>query len=117
MCLGEGACTCVLVYATPGICDDLCPPFRVLGGSKQLKLPAWGSDTCLMDYVPLVYQLLEEKVQSLVQSYVQRKEFTAAFISVFGQSVLEYDTEDFKVLAFLFEHLGFTFIAKCEQRV
>ena len=91
------------------------PTFRILGGTKQLKLPPWGSDMCLMDYAPLVHQLLDEKVQSLVQSYVQRKEFTAAFLSVFGQAVLEYDTEDFKILAFLFEHSGFTFIAKCKQ--
>ena len=88
---------------------------RILGGTKQLKLPSWGLDMCLMDYAPLVHQLLDEKVQSLVQSYVQRKEFTAAFLSVFGQAVLEYDTEDFKILAFLFEHSGFTFIAKCKQ--
>ena len=67
-----------------------------------------------MDYVPRVHQLLDDKVQSLVQSYVQRKEFTAAFLSIFGQAVVEYDTADFKVLAFLFEHSGFTFIAKCE---
>ena len=58
--------------------------FRILGGSKQLKLPCWGSETCLMDYVPRVHQLLDEKVQSLVQSYVQRKEFTASFLSVFA---------------------------------
>ena len=89
--------------------------FRILGGTKQLKLPSWGSGMCLMDYAPLVHQLLEEKVQSLVQSYVQRKEFTAAFLSVFGQAVLEYDTEDFKILAFLFEHAGFTFVARCKQ--
>ena len=79
-----------------------------------MKLPSWGSDPCLIDYVPRVHQLLDDKVQSLVQSYVQRKEFTAGFLSVFGQSVLEYDTSDFKVLAFLFEHAGFAFVAKCE---
>lgn len=58
--------------------------------------------------------MLEDKIQSIVHSYITRKECIAAFLSVFGQSVLEYDTEDFKMLAFLFELQGFSFIAKCK---
>lgn len=81
-----------------------------------MRLPPWGGDhgTCLMDYVPLVHQLLEEKVDSIIQSYIKRKECVAAFLSVFGSSVLEYDTESYKKLAFLFEHQGFSFIAVCK---
>ena len=63
-----------------------------------------------MDYTPAVHRLLEQKVETIVQSFIRRKEFVAAFLSVFGQAVLEYDTEGFKKLAFLFEHQGFTFI-------
>ena len=46
-----------------------------------------------MDYVPLVHRLLTEKVETIVQSYVRRKEYVAALLSVIGRSVLEYDTE------------------------
>lgn len=63
-----------------------------------------------MDYVPAIHKLLAEKVEAIVQSYISRKECVAAFLSVYGCSVLEYDTEGFKRLAFLFEHQGFTFI-------
>ena len=89
----------------------------MLGGSQHLQLPAWGSKcgSCLMDYVPAVHRLLEEKVEAIVQSYISRKECVAAFLSVFGSSVLEYDTEGFKIMAFLFEFQHFYFIVKCTQ--
>ena len=67
-----------------------------------------------MDYVPTVHQLLEEKVEMIVQSYIRRKECIASFLSVFGSSVLEYDTEGFKKLAFLFEQQGFSFVSVCK---
>ena len=35
----------------------------MLGGSDTLRLPQWTSDSYLMDYVPNVYQLLQEKVK------------------------------------------------------
>ena len=67
-----------------------------------------------MDYVPTIHKLFEEKVDAIVQSYISRKECVAAFLSVYGCSVLEYDTEGFKKLAFLFEHQGFAFITICK---
>ena len=89
---------------------------RILGGAGSLRLPPWGGEhgSCLMDYVPLVHRLLSEKVEAIVQSYVMRKEYVAALLSVCGRSVLEYDTEGFKKVAFLFEHQGFSFVAYCE---
>ena len=88
----------------------------MLGGSGQLRLPSWGGERSshIVDYLSVVQELLQDKVQAIVQSYIKRKECVAAFLSVFGQSVLEYDTEDFKMIAFLFELQGFSFIAKCE---
>ena len=67
-----------------------------------------------MDYVPLIHKLLTDKVDSIVQSYVRRKEYTAALLSMMGRSVLEYDTEGFKKVAFLFEQQGFSFVAHCK---
>ena len=91
-------------------------PLRVVGGVGSLRLPPWGGEhgACLMDYVPLVHRLLTEKVETIVQSYVRRKEYVAALLSVIGRSVLEYDTESFKKVAFLFEQQGFSFVAHCE---
>ena len=83
----------------------------------SLRLPPWGGDhgACLMDYVPLVHQLLSERVDSIIQSYVRRKEYTAALLSMMGRSVLEYDTEAFKRVAFLFEQQGFSYIVQRES--
>lgn len=89
--------------------------FRILGGCGELRLPQWRGDmACLMDYVPAVHKLLRERVETIMESYVQRKEYTAACLSIMGKAVLEYDTEDFKTLAFFFERLGFCFICRCE---
>ena len=54
-------------------------------------------------------------MDSLVQSYVCRKEYFAALLNVMGQAVTEYDTEGFKRIAFLVEHHGFCFIATCKS--
>lgn len=89
---------------------------RILGGPADLRLPPWGGDkSYLIDYVPAVHQLLQERLEVIVQSYVQRKEYTAACLSFMGKAVLEYDTEEFKSLAFLFEVHGFTFITRCRS--
>lgn len=77
-------------------------------------MPTWGGDTAvLIDYAPAVHKLLQDKIELVVQSYVQRKEYTAACLSVMGKAVLEYDTDEFKTLAFFFEHQGFSFISRC----
>ena len=68
-----------------------------------------------MDYVPLVHQLLSERVDTILQSYVKRKEYVAALLSMMGKSVLEYDTEAFKKIAFLFEQQGFSFVVHCKS--
>lgn len=90
---------------------------RALGGSKTLRIPAWGGEngSCLIDYVPAVHKMLENKVESITQSYVQRKEYVAAMLSIFGASVLEYNTENFKSIAFLFEYQGFSFITQVKM--
>lgn len=90
---------------------------RALGGSKTLRIPAWGggNGSCLIDYVPVVHKMLEERVESITQSYVQRKEYVAAMLSIFGASVLEYNTENFKNIAFLFEYQGFSFITQVKM--
>ena len=68
----------------------------------------------LIDYVPAVHAVLQERVEAVIHSYIQRKEYTAACLSIMGKSVLEYNTEDFKTLSFFFESQGFSFISHCK---
>ncbi|XP_019856252.1 PREDICTED: BRCA1-A complex subunit BRE-like [Amphimedon queenslandica] len=86
---------------------------RILGSAANIKLPSWNSeDSYLMDYVPNVHKILQEKVEGIVQNFVRRKEYIAALLGLMGQSVLEYDTESYMKIAFLFEsNQGFCFIA------
>ena len=41
----------------------------------------------------------------------------AALLSIIGRAILEYDTEAFKRVAFLFEQQGFSFMAQCGSSV
>lgn len=86
----------------------------MLSGCGELRLPQWGGDrSCLIEYAPAVHQLLQERVESVVQSYIKRKEYTAACLSIMGRAVLEYDTAEFRTLAFFFQVQGFSFIIRC----
>ena len=92
------------------MCDAPC---RMLGG-LEVFLPPWGGDKVyVLDYVKSVHQLLQDHIGEVSQSYVRRKEYTAACLSIMGAAVLEYDTEHFKTIAFLFENHGFSFICRC----
>ncbi|XP_037575032.1 BRISC and BRCA1-A complex member 2 [Dermacentor silvarum] len=88
----------------------LSPRVEALGGSLAVKLPAFNKDSCLMDYVPQVKELLEKKVEQVSTSFAKRKEYVAAFLNLFGRNLLEFDTEGFASLSFLFEHDDFFFI-------
>jgi len=90
----------------------------MLGESGEIKLPHWGGEhTSMVNYIPQVHRHLRERMEAISLSYVRRKEYTAACLSYMGSSVLEYDTEQFKTVAFLFESQGFSFIARCEYQL
>lgn len=50
----------------PPVCNEC----RVIGNVSSLTLPVWGTDCnpCLMDYVPLVHQELQDKVLTVQHS-------------------------------------------------
>ncbi|XP_041353802.1 BRISC and BRCA1-A complex member 2-like [Gigantopelta aegis] len=87
---------------------------NALGGSCSLRIPAFPSGARLLDYVPNVFELLRRKVDLLVQSHEKKKDYVAAFLSMFGRSVLEYDMEAFSTISFLFEWHDFYFIINIE---
>ncbi|XP_072032543.1 BRISC and BRCA1-A complex member 2-like [Amphiura filiformis] len=82
---------------------------HALGGSASLRIPAFPTGGCLMDYVPNVCELLENMVDQLVKGYQKRSEYIAAFLSHFGRSVLEYDVESFSKISIMFEMQDFYF--------
>ncbi|XP_056282295.1 BRISC and BRCA1-A complex member 2 isoform X2 [Pseudoliparis swirei] len=91
------------LYLSPGI-------EHALGGSSALHIPAFPSGGCLIDYVPQVCQLLNNKVQYVIQGYHKRREYIAAFLSHFGMGVVEYDAEGFTKLTLLLMWKDFCFL-------
>lgn len=82
---------------------------NALGGASCLRIPTYSSNTLLGDYVSSVLQMLQSKVKQVVSGFEKRKEYVAAFLSHFGQSVLEVDLQTFKSMSFLFEWNDFFF--------
>ncbi|XP_064599787.1 BRISC and BRCA1-A complex member 2-like [Liolophura sinensis] len=87
---------------------------QALGGSPNLRIPPFSNGGCLIDYIPSVCELLTNKVDQIVQGYEKRKEYIAAFLSHFGRSLLEYDSEGFSKISFLLEWNDFFFIVRIE---
>lgn len=87
---------------------------EALGGSASLRIPAFPSGGCLMDYVPNVRQLLKNKVDQIINGFEKRKEYFDAFLSHFGSSVLEYDMAGLSKLSFLMEWKDFYFVLQIE---
>ncbi|XP_061410334.1 BRISC and BRCA1-A complex member 2 isoform X2 [Lethenteron reissneri] len=87
---------------------------HALGGSSAFHIPNFPSGGCLLDYVPQVCQLLTSKVQYITQGYQKRREYIAAFLSHFGESIAEYDAEGFTKISLLLEGLEFFFMVHIE---
>ncbi|CAH1791162.1 unnamed protein product [Owenia fusiformis] len=85
-----------------------------LGGSAGLRIPSFPSNGCMIDYVPSIKTLLTNKVDQTCETYEKRKEYVSAFLSHYGRSVQEYDTESFSKLTFLFDWRNFSFLVSID---
>lgn len=117
---GEDQAILCLTYSSPDS-SRVTPVLRLsprvenaLGGSSQLRIPAYTAGTLLGDYVSCVVQLLDNKVTQVVRGFEKRKEYMAAFLSQFGRSVIEYDLHAFSQISFLFEWNDFFFTYSVE---
>ena len=52
---------------------------KALGDSSSLHLPSFPSHTCLMDYVPVVVDLLRDRLLAISLTYMIDKEYLGAF--------------------------------------
>ena len=65
----------------------------------------------------MLLSLLHVKVNFLLESFIKRKEYLASILNVLGHSVLEYDTDGYKMISLLFEHQGFCFVTQSKISV
>jgi len=87
---------------------------QALGGATNLKIPPFTSGGCLLDYVPTLIKLLQNKVLQIERGFEKRKEYTAAFLSYFGSSLLEFNSQTFSNLHFSFDINDFYFLLRIE---
>ncbi|GAB6020477.1 hypothetical protein CHUAL_003166 [Chamberlinius hualienensis] len=80
----------------------------------SLRLPPFPNGGYLIDYLPTVCKLLQEKIDILVNGLQKRKDYFAAFLRRFGKFVLEYDKTNFEKMSFLFEWKNFYFVFNIE---
>lgn len=99
----EGSRCTPQLFLSPGVENALC-------GSQPVRVPGLPPDLCLIDYVPSVVNLLQNKVDTAVKSYNKRQEYVAAFLSHFGRSVIEYDVYSYSHISLLYEWNDFFFI-------
>ncbi|KAK3718792.1 hypothetical protein QZH41_014050, partial [Actinostola sp. cb2023] len=113
---GVGMACLLLNYISPNAKCHVSPKLylsprleRALGSSRTLHIPQWGGQngSCLMDYLPVIHQLLVKKVNQVSSGYNKRKEYVSSFLSVFGGSVIEYDVDTYYQMSLLLNVQGF----------
>ncbi|XP_066993309.1 BRISC and BRCA1-A complex member 2 isoform X2 [Anabrus simplex] len=81
---------------------------KALGSFQLPPFPPDGS--CLMDYVPVVVEQLQEKVSNIANCFEKKKEYFAALFYRLGKSVVEYDGVTFTRATFILEWRDFYFL-------
>lgn len=62
----------------------------------------------------LLYPVLHAQVDTVHRAFEARKEYVATWLSAHEAAVLEYDTEGYTFVSFLFEIKGFLAMVHCE---
>ena len=83
---------------------------KALGCSSSLHLPSFPSGSCLMDYVPVVADLLRDRLSAIALTYEKKKEYLGAFCYKMGKAMLEFDAVSFSHASFLLEYRDFYFL-------
>ncbi|GLG94745.1 BRCA1-A complex subunit BRE [Gryllus bimaculatus] len=100
----EGSRITPQLHLSPGV-------EKALGGAGTLQLPPFPPDgSCLMDYVPIVVDQLQERVANVTQCYEKKKEYLAALFYHLEKSILEYDGVTFSHASFMLERRDFYFL-------
>ncbi|KAF3420733.1 hypothetical protein E2986_00602 [Frieseomelitta varia] len=72
---------------------------ETLGGTGELRLPQFPSDTSLVQYILKIKKYVAGKVNSAIQSLEKRRDYIAAFLCINHLCILEYDTINCKYVS------------------
>ncbi|XP_018045422.1 PREDICTED: BRCA1-A complex subunit BRE-like [Atta colombica] len=81
-----------------------------IGRPESLHIPPLPPNKYLMDYVPEVIKFMEEKINSAIQCFENRKEFIVFLLVLQRGSIVEYDAIEFNWIIILLEHRDFHFL-------
>lgn len=85
---------------------------KALGPAHNYQIPQFPSDSCLMDYVPLVINIIETEIQKLAENFNRKKQFISYLFFHLSNSVIEYDFLTWSWATFLLEKNNFHFLFK-----
>ncbi|KAI4459088.1 brisc and brca1-a complex member 2 [Holotrichia oblita] len=83
---------------------------KVFSDYMMLHIPPYTKNDDLVQYIQLIYHLVEEKINQINEQFKLKEEFFSILLSLHGLKVLEYDNTQFSKGLFLFEIEGFSFI-------
>ena len=83
---------------------------KALGPSQNYQIPQFPSDSCLMDYVPLVINIIENEIQKLAENFERKKKFISLLFYYLAKSIIEYDFLTWSWASFLLEKDNFHFL-------
>ncbi|XP_034173802.1 BRISC and BRCA1-A complex member 2 [Osmia lignaria lignaria] len=88
---------------------------EALGGPRALNLPPLPPDKFLIDYVPEVKKCITDKINSINQSLIKRREYISTMLALQNYSSVEYDSVKFSYISMmLVDHEDFHVIVKIE---
>lgn len=81
-----------------------------LGGTANKHIPPFPAQGCLLDYVPAVRKLLEDKIQFVCDNFHLKRKYIAHLLAVHLGAVLEYDSVLYTKATLLLHHDNFYYL-------
>ena len=86
---------------------------QVLNSAKNLHVPAYPKTASLADYVNLVAKMLQDHALKIEQHHKLKKEYILSLCTMYGEHLIEFDTDTFSKAELLFQVDGYS----CHVRV
>lgn len=89
---------------------------QTLGNASTLLIPPIQKFNGLVEYIPAIQKLIDERVEVIENRFKFRKEYISNLLSLRGLSVVEYDNINFSQIVFLTETSDFYCLVDIELR-
>lgn len=89
---------------------------QTLGNASTLLIPPLQKYNSLVDYIPAIQKLIDERVQVIENRFKFQKEYVSHILSLRGLSIVEYDNINFSQIVFLIENNDFYCLVDIELR-